>query len=142
MGMYTPISFALQLVSFWFMDKNAILANSIKQLFTPRIVGLKVGVQRCDGTAVSSHVNIRYLRTPEKRQWMSNLKTVVDSKAAEVIRKTEQIEQLKSSVRKATEHQGIFIKEELGRPHKAHGRENCMRRSAPDFFNISFGVSS
>ena len=73
----------------------------------------KVGVQRSDGTNVSSHVNIRYLRTPEKRQRISNLKTAVDSKAAEVIRKTQQIKQLKSRLRKATEQHGICIEEEL-----------------------------
>ena len=73
----------------------------------------KVSQPKSDSTVVSSHVNFRYLRTPERRKRMTRLKAAVDSKTAEVNRKTKEIEQLKSRLRETTERCGIHVGKEL-----------------------------
>ena len=73
----------------------------------------KASQPKSDSTAVSSHINFRYLRTPERRKRMTRLKAAVDSKTAEVNRKTKEIELLKSRLRETTERCGIHVEKEL-----------------------------
>ena len=73
----------------------------------------KVSQPKSDSTAVSSHINFRYLRTSERRKRMTRLKAAVDSKTAEVNRKTKEIERLKSRLRETTERCGIHVGKEL-----------------------------
>lgn len=73
----------------------------------------KIRPPMSDSTAVSSHSNIRYLRTPERKKRIAKLKAAVDSKTAEVNRKTREIECLKLRLNKATEQNGIHIEEQL-----------------------------
>ena len=57
-------------------------------------------------TAVSSHTNYRYLRTPQRKELMSKLRAEVKSKRNEV-------ERLKSKLKEATEKWGICVDKQL-----------------------------
>ena len=57
-------------------------------------------------TAVSSHTNYRYLRTPQRKERMSELKSEVKSKRKEV-------ERLKFRLREVTEQCGICVEKQL-----------------------------
>ena len=57
-------------------------------------------------TSVSSHTNYRYLRTPQRKQRMSNLR-------AEVKTKRNEVERLKLKLKEATEKRGICVEKQL-----------------------------
>ena len=73
----------------------------------------KLKLPKSDTTAVSSHSNIRYLKTPERRKRMTSLKVAVDAKTAEVNRKMKEIELLKSKSRESTNRCGIYVTKEF-----------------------------
>ena len=70
----------------------------------------KLKLPKSDTTSVSSHSNIRCLKTPEWRKRMTRLKVAVDAKTAEVNRKMKEIELLKSKSRESTNRCGICDK--------------------------------
>ena len=57
-------------------------------------------------TAVSSHTNFRYLRTPQRKERMSNLR-------AEVKIQKNEVERLKLKLKEATEKRGICVEKSL-----------------------------
>ena len=57
-------------------------------------------------TVVSSHTSYCYLRTPQRKVWMSKLKAAINCKRKEV-------ERLKCKLRESTEQHGIFVGKEL-----------------------------
>ena len=73
----------------------------------------KLKLPKSDTTAVSSHGNIRYLKTSERRKRMTRLKVAVDAKTAEVNRKMKEIELLKSKSRESTNRCGIYVTKEF-----------------------------
>ena len=90
-------------------------------------------------TAVSSHVNYRYLTTPEKTARMTNLK-------AEVSQQKRKIESLQQKVKKLTEAEGMEVDDQMHDDLYIASWTKCLVKSKNDFpstpLNMYFGTSS
>ena len=78
--------------------------SALRSLHSQWVRQLKAGTEK--HTAVSSHTNYRYLRTPQRKERMSKLKAEIKSKRNEV-------ERLKIRLKEVTEKKGICIEKEL-----------------------------
>ena len=100
----------------------------------------KLKLPKSDTTAVSSHSNICYLKTPERRKRMTRLKVAVDAKTAEVNRKMKEIELLKSKSRKSTNRCGIYVTKEfednLTKIMEEYNDQICQKYPSDSFHHI------
>ena len=78
--------------------------SSLRSLHSQWVHQLKTNSE--NHTAVSSHTNYRYLRTPQRKERMSKLR-------AEVKTKRNEVERLRSRLKEVTEKRGICVEKQL-----------------------------
>ena len=100
----------------------------------------KLKLPKSDTTAVSSHSNIRYLKTPERRKRMTSLKVAVDAKTVEVNRKMKEIELLKSKSRESTNRCRIYVSKEfeddLIKIMEENNDQICQKYPSDSFYQL------
>ena len=78
--------------------------SSLRSLHSQWVHQLKINSE--NHTAVSSHTNYRYLRTPQRKERMSKLR-------AEVKTKRNEVERLRLRLKEVTEKRGICVEKQL-----------------------------